>query len=381
MAATAHARAAQKSENPKLPPIPFTHAAHENMEFVDSFTRTLQSSASQISPIDVPARGYVRHLWTRVRGSGGVKGPGTGAEDFPFNVIDSMAFFDVGGGEIFNPLTGYETYLVNKFGGYVFWADPVLHPDFSADAIAFNFALRIPFEISAADALGSLSNQNSQSKYKYKTTIAPDSVIYSTLPTTDPDVTQDIYTELWSQPPGATEGGQPILNRPPLLGTTQYWQKQTFDVASTGRQEIEINRRGNQDRIFILIWRKSDGTRDDATFPDPIRFVWDSREQFEETPQYRRQVMFERYGTPRTALDKGVYVYDLAHDVLGHPGGMDDGHLWYRSKSSSRLEFRGNFGDTGKLTILHNDVAPVAITDQYSDTSGTGGAIAQTVAS
>jgi len=113
--------------------------------------------------------------------------------------------------------------------------------------------------------------------------------------------------------------------------------------------------------------------------PDPTRFVWDSREQFEETPQYRRQLMFERYGTPRTALDRGVYVYDMAHDVLGHPGGMDDGHLWFRTKSTSRLEFRGNVGDSGVLTILHNDVAPVAVTDQYSDISGTGGAADQTV--
>src|SRR5581483_11697533 len=143
--------------------------------------------------------------------------------------------------------------------------------------------------------------------------------------------------------------------------------------------EIEIERRGNQDRNFILIFRDSTGARSDAMVPDPIRFVWDSREQFEETPQYRRQVMRERYGLARTDLDRGVYVFDNAHDVLGHPGGMDDGHLWFRTKSSSRLEFRGNFGDSGTLTILHNDVAPVAIEDQYSDVSGTGGAVAQTV--
>lgn len=348
------------------------------MEFVESLSNPLAAAGKNIAPIDVPARGYVRHLWFRTRGTGGDKTAGAASQDFPFDIWESLAFFDVGGGEIYNPLTGYETYLVNKYGGYVFSADPTQHPDYSADLIAFNFALRIPFEISASDALGALSNQNSQSKYKFRMRQAADSDVYTVALTTDPDVEVDIYSELWSQPPGADDNGNSILNRPPLLGTTQYWTKQIVDI-DAGNQRIELDRRGNQDRVYILVWRDHTGARSDTTYPDPVHLVWDSREQFEEVAQYRRQVMFERYGTPRTALDHGVYVYDMAHDVLAHPGGMDDGHLWFRTKSTTRMEFRGNFGDSGTLTILHNDVAPVAVTDQYSDISGTGGAIDQTV--
>lgn len=358
--------------------IPFTHAAHENMEFVASVSNIIGTRAVNIDPIDVPARGYVRALWHRFYGSGGDPTNAVPLADFPFSVIDSLAFFDVGGGEIYNPLTGFETYLINKYGGYQFMADPILHPDYSSDAADFNFALRIPFEISSADGLGSLANQNSQSKYKYRVTQAADVASYSVNPDTLPVVNQDVYSELWSQPPSQTDRGVPILNRPPLLGTTQYWTRQTFANLSAGRQELEIDRRGNQDRIYILIFRDDSGDRSEALVPDPIRFVWDSREQFEETPQYRRQLMVERYGVPRTAFDTGVYVYDMAHDVLNHPGGMDDGHLWFRTKSTTRLEFRGNLGAPGSLTILHNDVAPVAVYDQYSDVSPTGGAIAQT---
>lgn len=384
MGAVAHAAPADKNAQGKqaarVPAIPFTHAAHENMEFVTSLQNAMLARAVKIPPVDVPARGYVRNLWFRTYGTGGTLGPAATSEDFPFNVLDQLAFKDVGGGEIVNPLTGYEMYLVNKYGGYAFSADPQAQPDYSDDPLAFNFALRMPFEISASDALGSLSNQNSQSKYKWELTQADDGTVYLTPPTDDPTVNIDAYSELWSQPPAATDSGVPILNRPPLLGTTQYWSKQIVSGLSAGNQIIELDRRGNQDRIYILIWREAEsGLRADDSFPDPMRFVWDSREQFEETPQYRRQLMTERYGTARTALDRGVYVYDMAHDVLGHPGGMDDGHLWYRTKSSSRLEFRGNFGAGGTLTILHNDVAPVAVVDQYSDTSGTGGAVDQTV--
>jgi hypothetical protein len=383
MGATAHAPAEAPSggsAKARIPAIPFTHAAHENMEFVTSLANLLKATATKVPPVDVPARGYVRHLWFRAVASGGVLGPGVVKEDFPFNIFDSTAFKDVGGGEIVNPMTGYELYLINKYGGYVFSADPQSQPDYSAAVVAFNFALRLPFEISASDALGSLSNQNSQSKYKWELTQADSASIYSTLPTTLPTVTVDAYTELWSQPPGATDSGIPILNKPPLLGTTQYWSKQIVSGINAGNQIIELDRRGNQDRMYILIWRETgSGLRADTTFPNPLRFVWDSREQFEETPQYRRQVMVERYGTARTTLDRGVYVFDMAHDVLAHPGGMDDGHLWNRTKSSSRLEFRGNFTAAGTLTILHNDVAPVAVVDQFGDTSGTGGAVDQTV--
>lgn len=348
------------------------------MEFVESLTKQIGASNGKFPVVEIPARGYIRHAWFRTFGTGGTKGPAAANEDFPFNVWDSLAFYDVGGGEILNPYSGHDLYCVNKFGGYAFMGDPTLHPDYSADEIAFNFALRVPFEISASDGLGALSNQNSKSKYKFRLALAPDADVYSVNPTVLPTTEADIYSELWSQPPGETDQGVPILNRPPLLGTTQYWSKQIVNV-DAGQQKIEIERRGNQDRNFILIFRDSTGARSDAMVPDPTRFVWDSREQFEETPQYRRQCMYERFGTPRTDLDRGVYVYDFSHDVLGHPGGMDDGHLWLRTKSSSRLEFRGNFGDSGTLTILHNDVAPVAVEDQYSDVSGTGGAIAQTV--
>jgi len=370
------AKGADTKQTPQrqVPTIPFTHAAHEQMEMVSNVANAVAAGAVKIPPIDVPARGYVRSQWIRSKGSAGNKGPAAVHEDFPFCVLDSLAFFDVGGGEIYNPLSGYETFLVNKYGGYAYMGDPTQHPDYDDDEIAWNFALRIPFEISAADALGCLSNQNTQSKYKLNLTQADKGSIYTTDPTGQPTNTLDIYSELWSQPPKATDKGAGIAFQPPLVGTTQYWTRETKDL-SAGTHSVEISRRGNQVRNFILIWRETaSGLRADATFPDPVRFVWDSREQFEELSQYRRQVMYERYGVARGALDRGVYVYDFAHDVLGHPGGMDDGHLWLRTKSSSRLEFRGTFGAAGTLTILINDVAPVAVTDQYSEGSVTGGA-------
>jgi hypothetical protein len=351
------------------------------MENVSSPNTPLTGAQQTLPKQDIPARGYLRHLWLRCFGTGGNKTAGVAGADFPFSYFDGLAFFDVGGGYIFNPMTGYNTYLINKYGGYVFQADPTLHPDYSADLIAFNFALRVPFEISFSDGLGALSNQNSKSKYKFQPIIAASTTIYTTPLTANGTVNMDIYTELWSQPPDRTDKGVGINNRPPLLGTTQYWTVQTVNV-NAGNQSIELDRRGNQDRVYILVFRDATGARQDGTMaPDPIRFVWDSREQYIEPLQYRRQAMVERYGNGgiRTALDKGVYVYDLAHDVLGHPGGMDDGHLWYRTKTTSRLEFRGNLGVAGTVTILHNDVAPVAVDDQYSDVSGTGGAADQTV--
>src|SRR5882672_6559624 len=274
------AAAKQGSATPRVAAIPFTHAAHENMEFMDSDAKTIGARAQKLQNIDLPARGYVRHVWTRWFGTGGTKGPAAGNEDFPFSVIDQVGFKDVGGGEITNPMSGHDLYCVNKFGGYVFSADPTLHPDYNDDEIAFNFSLRVPFEISASDGLGALSNQNSQSKYKFNATINDTASVYTTDPTVQAVTNWDIYSELWSQPPQQSGSGVPILNRPPLLGTTQYWTVERHELASSGDKRIEIERRGNQIRTIVAIWRKQDGTRDDATYPDPLQFVWDSRQQF-----------------------------------------------------------------------------------------------------
>ena len=58
---------------------------------------------------------------------------------------------------IFGPLTGYQTYLANKYGGYFPFGDAKDTPSYLATIVAPFFYLWIPLEI-RNDGWGSLAN-------------------------------------------------------------------------------------------------------------------------------------------------------------------------------------------------------------------------------
>src|SRR6266550_8011023 len=83
----------------RQPVIPFTAAAHEHTEPAFDVTQQLGASAVQLGPFDVPAFGYLRHIYLEVTttlGSGG-----TVVTDYPWNTIQSISLNDVNGAPIF----------------------------------------------------------------------------------------------------------------------------------------------------------------------------------------------------------------------------------------------------------------------------------------
>jgi len=327
----------------------------------------------QIGPFDVPAFGYLRNIWLLVEGSGGAIGTGVLAGDAPFNVLQQVALLDVNGAPIVGPYNGFQLYLINKWGGYQFLQDPDGQPNFS-NTINPVFAVRIPVEISAKTALGSLSNMNSSANYKVQLAIAASTTFLSSVGTaTLPVVRVRGWLEAWTLPQPTSRDGLPQATLPPLHGTAQYWSVFNKQIAA-GENTIILPRVGNQIRNLILVYYddSTPAVRISTEYPDPLRLNWDARQLLNEARSYRQQVMFERYGN--VGLDTGVFVYDFAHDAVGHPGGEDDGHLWLRTVQATRLEFVGTWtGSGGTLQVLTNDVAPVAVANRYDETSASGG--------
>lgn len=361
-----------RGQAPALPIIPFTHAAHEHVEPAFDRSLLMTGNVQQLGPFDVPAFGYLRSIWLLVEGSGGVIGTGVLAGDAPYNVIQDISLLDVNGAPIVGPLNGYELYLVNKWGGYQFLQDPDGQPNFS-NTINPVFALRIPVEISAKTGLGALSNMNASANYKVNLSLAASTTFLSTVGTaTLPTVRVRGWLEAWTLPQPTSRDGLPQATMPPLHGTAQYWSK-FQKVITSGENTIILPRVGNQIRNLIAVFYTDDATpvRISTEYPDPIRLNWDARILLNEGRSYRQQLMFERYGN--VGLDTGVFVYDFAHDVGAHPGGDDDGHLWLRTVQATRLEFVGSWTGGGTLTILTNDVAPVAVQNRYDESSATGG--------
>lgn len=372
--ATTVARGNQKQAQPapKLPVIPFTHAGHEHVEPAFDVSRTMVGNSQQLGPFDVPAFGYFRNIWLLVEGSGGAIGSGVLSDDAPYNVIQDVALLDVNGAPMFGPFGGYELYLANKWGGYQFNNDPDGQPNYS-NTINPVFALRIPVEISHKTGLGALSNMNASANYKVQVTLAASSTFLSTVGSaTPPTVRVRGFLEAWTLPQPTSRDGLPQATMPPLHGTAQYWSKFVKQITA-GENTIILPRVGNQIRNLVAVFYNDDtpSVRNSSEYPDPLRVNWDARQLLNEARNYRQQLMFERYGA--VGLDTGVFVYDFCHDNGAHPGGEDDGHLWLRTVQATRLELVGTFGGAGNLTILTNDVAPVAVANRFEEDSRSGG--------
>jgi len=157
---------------PAMPPIPFTAAAHEHSEpVITDATLAIGAAQQPRGPYDVPAFGFLRHVFMEVILSGGTIGAGVLSPDYPFNILQNITLSDVNGAPIFGPLDGYAALWANIVGGYAFRQDPRLGPWY-VGTINGSFWLRIPVEISRHNGYGALANQNAAASYKLSWTLA-----------------------------------------------------------------------------------------------------------------------------------------------------------------------------------------------------------------
>lgn len=358
--------------------VPFTAAAHEHNEPGGfDFTVTPTAVTQQFGPFDVPAFGYLRHIWilveTTAAGTGGTLGP-----DAPFNLFQEISLIDVNGGPIFGPLTGYQTFLVNAFGAYAFRSDPRKAPDYNAATTTFTFLLRIPVEINHNNGLGALSNQNASSSYKVRLVINTIANVWSGgAPSPAPTFRISSLLEAWTQPNAIDIAGRQCAVAPPSHGTTQMWS-QTSKGLVTGDNTIQFTRMGNLIRNWILVFRNSSGVRQAvANLPDPLQINWDTRQMYYERKYHRRAYMAERIDIGADVLWDGVLLYGFAHDVIGHQG---DGtpELFWPTLQSSRIEFHSSAFPAalggGTVEVITNDIAPVEVNPaaRYDEQSQTG---------
>lgn len=354
-----------------MPVLPFIYAAHEHAESAFDVSQALGANTVQLGVFDVPAYGFLRHINLVVEGSGGTLGAGVLAADFPFNVLQEVTLLDVNGAPIVGPLTGYQLYLANLFGGYAFRSDPTLQPDYVA-TINCAFQLRIPVEISHHDGMGSLANQNAAAAYKVRIILAASTTAFSTPPTTPPTIRVRGYLEAWSQPQAADLAGRPQETTPPRHGTTQFWSVQTFAL-SAGARNVLVSRVGNLLRTHVLIVRDGTGARvANTSLPDPIEQRWDARQLNLEARTMRRARTAEALAGAPT-LPQGVLVYSWDRTGLGHVG---DGSpaLWLPTVQATRFEYVASNWPAGSLELLTNDVAPVELDPaaRYVENSATG---------
>lgn len=347
--------------------VPFVRASDENLQpgNIDQ-QRLLLAGSQDLGVMDLPAYGYISHLYVLVEATGGT---GTGAvltEDGPWNVLQNIALTEPNGSFIVQFNNGYQMYLANKYGGYVnpTAADPKRSPAFSAVTAAgnFSFLLRLPVAVSSRDAVGALPNQDSAGQFKFRATLAPSATLFSTPPSTAlPTVRVRAWLQAWDQPEPSSAG---VANQvePPAVGSTSFWSVQPGVTVNSGENSIDLKRKGNYIRQMIFVLRTSNSRATaEGNWPAETRFMRDAFPARYYNNSVWRHIMFERTGYSGTAEaagahDNGVRFHDYMHEFDGSLG-REQRDQWQPTRGSSRLEIAGNFGAGSTLDIITNDIA------------------------
>lgn len=362
--------------------VSFDRASLRNREKMRTDTFTLSTSQQPATPIQIPPNGFLRGCWLEVSGTGGSLSASAAVigstYDFPFALIATISVEDQNGAPIFGPISGYEAYLTNVYGGYANVGDPATLPGFSGTFVTQYFILWIPLEV-RSDGLGALANTDARAQYRLIYTLDSSSNILSTGSiSTQPTVVITSWYEYWMQPPVDDLRGQSNKRTPPNEGTTQFWVREVPVIAASA-QTVKHNRVGNQIRTIIYVVRN--GVAASSTQPsnqrvsnmtDPIQIQLDNRfiVQSESPFLRRRRLMAEAFrlsqadgdpatiGTPTVSqLQTGLYVYWFSSnaDYTAAPGDLGN---WLDTNEAQLLQLRVTFtGTVATLTILTNDVA------------------------
>lgn len=374
--------------------IPFIASAHEHTETFPVIKRTYSAKlGSETTEFNVPSYGYIRAIWLDVEMEEHEEKEAEEAEDTYFVAVGNVTFLDTNGAPIFGPLSGYNFYLSNLFGGYVYQQDPKSSAGYNAELGTayttamkengrFRYQLRIPIEISHHDATGCIGNQNASAPYRVRITLEGAETIYKKEPKkfkASAGLKISPILEAWSLPNAQDALGRPQAQLPPNYGTVQYWSERVQSGITAGLNNIQVLRVGNLLRNVIFIGRETSATgkRNDEVLPEYPILNWDARQLVNETAQYRSVRTLEpletNVGTPSTARPKGVYAYTFNRTNQDRAGD-DKPWLWLPTVEATRLELTGTSKKAGVAVMLINDIAPAEVnpTQRYAVPSATG---------
>jgi hypothetical protein len=370
-----------QTAHPVAAAIPFIAAAHEHAETAPTITsKRVAANPEETFEFNVPSYGYIRHIWLDFEVTKGKATSGAEAsEDSPFNIVQSITLLDTNGAPIYGPVSGWNMFLSNLFGGYAYKQDPrnmgtFKNTNSSGEA---RLQMRIPVEISHHDGTGCIGNQNASAPYRIRLVLNSNANFFKKAPE-EPEKQSFIVRvvlEAWSLPNAVDALGRPQAQLPPNYGTVQYWSERNQSGMSAGNQTVQVLRVGNLIRNLIFTTRETGptGKRVDALFPEQPIINWDARQLNNESIGYRENRTLEPLETtePRPT---GVFAYTFNRSNQDRAGD-DKPWLWLPTVEATRLELFGTFGaGINNTNILLNDVAPAEVnpTQRYALPSATG---------
>jgi hypothetical protein len=362
--------------------IPFNRAAAPPRTQIGQTTGPqILTTGQQAAPFTLAGTGY----WIWLDNFINILSSGNAAtvalqEDAPWSAI-GLITNDDGGPQNIN-VTGYQMYLFNVYGGVGIAKDPSLSSDTNvyqqlstgagATGGSGQFNIRVPIAINERNYIGLFGNQDRATKYNLRTDIAPSTSIYSTAPTTLPQVTISRTYGFLPVPSAQSADGRPQESMPAHYGCIHYLSGVRSDAPPAGGSVVNhyIRNLANAARVLILVMR-ANGSRSTANgnLPSQIDFKLGTDVIFSETAAERRRLMWNRYGFD---APNGVLVYDFIHD-FGPLAGFELGdqyvYLGNISEAQFAITYPSGFGSTNNsLEILTDSLFIPPGVDIYAGT-------------
>lgn len=326
-------RPTAKAKEAPPPAQPFSVGAYDTTT-PDLDVQLPQTAAAQkLTTWKVSPNGWLSGIYClfEMTVSGNVTNNVTYSKDNPFSVIQKVTFRDLGNREIFGPLTGYEWFAVNKWGGYfggVLGSDPrnpggafITTTGTGSTAGTFSFALWLPLELVRRDSLGEVENKSSSSAYTLEIYMDSQANTYNQVPSVMGTFRCRANIDGYTEPEAADAMGRPLSDSPPAAGTLQYWSAEIPQALASGAQKYNIqNGIGYSIRNLGFIgYDNGNGTRATAglvggELPDPTTLTF-GKIQLIQLPL-------------RMWLAKMAGWYRLSNSTADSYGGPENGTFW-----------------------------------------------------
>lgn len=376
------APAAQAKGNQPAPrPYPFPVGVYEST--IQDYDNTVVPGATvaawtspTLAPLwNVSPTGWMRGVWIDFVLSIGSNAAGSFSGDGPWSLVQKITLYDLGG-EVVLQLTGYEWFLLNKFGGYFELADPRADLSFSAapaTTTPYHGILYLPLEAVRRDALGTVQNE---SKPGWKIEIFIDTAANTVsggtgfTSTGTPSVRIRGYIDSYTEPAAAAPNGRPFSQAPPLPGSLQYWKSENLSLPA-GQTKYDLSNGIGFPLRNIIYYARDAGNSTRATadpnWPDPATLLLGNVTLFVRSKNYWISKMSKEYGYNAVGAtvpavdtacgrENAVFPYWLTSDADSHPG--DELRFKYLdTQVNTLLRFSGSFGGTVTFFALTNWLA------------------------
>lgn len=340
--------------------IRFTVASRPQRRFSNRQSVSNFLGPTSFQPIQLPATGWVRKValyftatFTTSATAAVVAGDG------PFNLISNITLTDATGQPIFQPVSGFNLYLINKYlssGGVDTnmprpYQNPHIGPEFafaaSSTSGSATFRLDLDLEQDYNTGYGCIPNLDANASLQLKIDVAAYTVAFGGGTPATATVSVVAEQHYWA-PVGSTLGGVPVNANPIGMGDYLESRYETQPVSASAENLVSVTNRGGLMKGIIAVSRAA-GVRTALTATTNIGIVLDNNPIDEGISLESHYDLTRRaYGffgadlttsyAPATAgvqvgLDRGVVVWPF----FALSGGRDS---WLSTRVGSLLQLR-----------------------------------------